>query len=74
MLASGTCAGLGQLAMTRAYALERAARVAGLAYLSVVVSALLGAAYLGEHPGPQALLGMALVICGGLVVAASWRS
>jgi drug/metabolite transporter (DMT)-like permease len=68
MLAAGLSAGLGQLAMTRAYALERAARVSGMSYLAVVVAAILGAAFLGESPPPSAVAGMALVIAGGLVV------
>ncbi len=68
MLAAGLCAGLAQLAMTRAYALEHAARVSGMSYFSVVASALLGAALLGERPGPTAIAGMTLVIAGGLLV------
>jgi drug/metabolite transporter (DMT)-like permease len=68
MLAAGIAGGLAQLAMTRAYALERAARVSGMAYLGVVATAGLGAAFLGEQPTPAALGGMALVIAGGLVV------
>jgi drug/metabolite transporter (DMT)-like permease len=68
ILGAGVSAGLGQIAMTRAYALERAARVSGLAYLAIVVSALLGALALGEWPVPLALWGMALVVAGGLVV------
>ncbi len=68
MVLAGVCAGFAQLGMTRAYALERAARVGGLAYLSVVVSALLGAALLGERPDTLAVIGMVLVIAGGLVV------
>ncbi len=68
MLAAGLSAGLAQLSMTRAYALERAARISGMGYLAVVVSAALGAIFLGEKPGADALLGMALVIAGGLVV------
>jgi drug/metabolite transporter (DMT)-like permease len=68
MLGAGVCAGLGQLGMTRAYALEHAARVSGMGYLSVVASALLGALLLGEHPTSTAILGMGLVIAGGLLV------
>ena len=68
MLLAGICAGFAQLAMTRAYALERAARVSGMGYLSVVASALLGAAVLGEYPTIGALAGMVLVVAGGLVV------
>lgn len=68
MLGAGVCAGFAQLAMTRAYALENAARVSGMSYLSVVASALLGTAVLHERPGPTALVGMALVVVGGLLV------
>ena len=68
ILATGICAGLGQLCMTRAYALERAARVSGVSYLSIVVSASLGAIALHEWPGGLAIAGMLLVITGGLVV------
>ena len=66
--AAGLAAGLAQLAMTRAYALEQAARVSGIGYLSVVTSAALGALALHEWPDRGALAGMALVIAGGLVV------
>lgn len=68
-LAAGICAGFAQLAMTRAYALERAARVGGMSYLSVVASAVLGAVQLGEVPSLVAILGMALVVAGGIVVS-----
>lgn len=67
MLAAGVCAGFGQLAITRAYTLERAARVSGMGYLAVVASALLGAAVLGERPTLGAIAGMGLVVAGGLV-------
>jgi drug/metabolite transporter (DMT)-like permease len=65
---AGVCAGFGQLAITRAYALERAARVSGMGYLAVVASGLLGAAVLGERPAGGAVLGMLLVVAGGLIV------
>ena len=68
ILAAGICAGFAQLAMTRAYTLDSAARVSGIGYLSVVTSAILGAAVLGERPTLGALAGMALVVAGGLVV------
>lgn len=67
MIAAGVCAGFGQLAITRAYTLERAARVSGMSYLAVVASALLGAAVLGEVPTLGAVVGMGLVVAGGLV-------
>lgn len=68
MVAAGIFAGLAQIALTRAYSLELAARVSGMSYLAVVTSALLGAVVLHEQPTLGALLGMALVVSGGLVV------
>jgi drug/metabolite transporter (DMT)-like permease len=68
MIGAGMGAGLGQIALTRAYALERAARVGGLSYLNVVLSTALGAIVLGEWPPARAVSGMALVVAGGLVV------
>jgi drug/metabolite transporter (DMT)-like permease len=69
MVGAGVCGGFGQIAMTRAYSLERAARVSPLSYLAIVVNTILGAAVLHEWPGAPALLGMALVVTGGLVVS-----
>ncbi len=66
---AGLCGGLAQLGMTRAYALARAARVAAVGYLAVVVSALYGSLALGEAPHAMAALGMVLVIAGGLTIA-----
>lgn len=71
---AGICAGFGQLAMTRAYTLEQAAKVSAMSYLSVVTSALLGAAVLRERPSLLALLGMALVVGGGVIVTLSRAS
>jgi drug/metabolite transporter (DMT)-like permease len=68
MIAAGICAGFAQIAMTRAYALEQAARVSAMGYLAVVASAVLGAVVLGERPAGLAIGGMALVIAGGVVV------
>jgi len=68
MLATGLSAGFAQIAMTRAYALDQAARVSSVGNLSVVVSALLGALALGERPSLSAIMGMLLVIAGGVVV------
>jgi drug/metabolite transporter (DMT)-like permease len=68
MLGAGASGGFAQIALTRAYALERAARVGGVSYLAVVVSAVLGAVALHEWPTPRTVLGMTLVVAGGLVV------
>lgn len=68
MVFAGVCAGFGQLAMTRAYTLESAARVSGLSYLNVVASTILGIVFLGEVPKQTAAIGMLLVIVGGVLV------
>ena len=60
--------GFAQLAMTRAYALEFAARVSPFGYLNVVFTAILGAILLHDHPTGPAICGMALVITAGVVV------
>lgn len=71
MTGAGLSAGFAQLAMTRAYALERAAHVGSIGYLGVVISALLGALALHEWPTLGATVGMLLVVAGGLVIAFS---
>jgi drug/metabolite transporter (DMT)-like permease len=74
MLGAGLTGGLSQIALTRAYSLGRAARVSAIAYLTVVVSALLGAVALEERPTRRAVAGMMLVVAGGLVVTLRRRS
>lgn len=70
MLASiGVTGGLAQIAMTRAYALERAARLGPVSYLGVVLSHVGGALLLGEATGPAQLTGTALVVGSGVVLA-----
>ena len=69
MVVAGLCAGFAQLAMTRAYALELAARVSPFSYLQVVVGALLGAFALSQWPDRLAIVGMVLVIAGGVFVS-----
>ncbi|WP_394826403.1 DMT family transporter [Pendulispora albinea] len=69
MLAAGLCAGFAQLAMTRAYALEFAARVSPFGYLQVVIGSLLGAVALAQWPDALTFVGMLLVIAGGVFVS-----
>jgi drug/metabolite transporter (DMT)-like permease len=69
MLLAGICAGFGQLAMTRAYSLESTARVGGMSYLVVPISALLGTVFLDERLGPTTAVGMVLVVAGGILVS-----
>lgn len=64
--ATGVCAGIGQLAMTRAYARDSAARVSALSYSCVVFTRVLGAALFGELPGAFQLVGSSLVIASGV--------
>lgn len=68
MVVGGVSAGFAQLAMTKAYTPESAARVSGMSYLTVVASALLGVIVLGERPPGIAIFGVVLVIAGGVLV------
>ncbi|MGH7284172.1 MAG: DMT family transporter [Polyangiaceae bacterium] len=68
ILVGSLAGGFAQLAMTRAYALEFAARVSPFGYLNVVFTAILGAMLLHDRPTGPALCGMALVITAGVVV------
>lgn len=72
LAAAGVTGGLAQLAMTRAYALEQAAKVGTVGYLGVVASHIGGAVVLGEWPGIAQVAGTALVIGAG--VAITWAS
>jgi drug/metabolite transporter (DMT)-like permease len=69
LAATGVTGGLAQLAMTRAYALEKAARLGPVTYLGVVLSHVGGALLLGESTGPAQLAGTALVVGAGVVLA-----
>jgi drug/metabolite transporter (DMT)-like permease len=66
---TGLCGGLGQIAMTRAYALDKAARVSALGYSGVVFARLLAAASFHEVPSATQGLGSLLVIGSGIVLA-----
>ncbi|EYF03664.1 DMT family transporter [Chondromyces apiculatus] len=67
---TGLTGGMAQLAMTRAYALDRAARIGTVGYLGVVLSHVFGVVGLGEAPGPHQLLGALLVTAAGVGLAA----
>jgi drug/metabolite transporter (DMT)-like permease len=66
---TGLCAGLAQIAMTRAYGLDRAARVSALGYSGVVFTRALGAPAFGEVPNAMQALGSLLVIASGLLLS-----
>ncbi|MCC7384835.1 MAG: DMT family transporter [Deltaproteobacteria bacterium] len=71
LIGTGVSAGLGQLAMTRAYALDHAARVGTIGYLGVVMTQILAAWWLGEIPDALQLAGSALVVGAGVLLAAA---
>jgi drug/metabolite transporter (DMT)-like permease len=75
LLAGAAIAGsLGQLAMTRAYAKERAARIGVLSYLQIPVGVLMGGLFFGERPTPTVLAGITLIlVAGASVVVVSQR-
>jgi len=73
LLATGVLGGLAQVAMTRAYALAPAAKVAALAYLSVVLTRLFAIPVFGERPTAGQLAGSSLVIAAGVVALAPSR-
>jgi drug/metabolite transporter (DMT)-like permease len=68
MLATGLAGALAQIAMTRAYALDRAARVGAASYAGVLMSHVVGAVALGEQVTPLGMLGALLVIAAGLLL------
>lgn len=69
LVATGVLGGLAQLAMTRAYSLDRAARLSAVGYLGIVLTQLLAVPLLGETQSPTQLVGSAFVIGAGLVLA-----
>ena len=74
LLGTGIAGGIGQVAMTRAYALSRAAPLSTLTYLSIVFTYMLAIPIFGERAGGLQLVGAALVIVAGLVLAFDvWR-
>jgi len=67
----GVLATLGQLCLTRAYALAPAARIGAFTYVAVVFGGLIGWALWGERPDAASAFGMALVVACCLL--AGWR-
>jgi len=74
LLFTGLTGGLAQLAMTRAYALDGAARVAAIGYSGVVFTRLFALPVFGEVPSAGQLAGSALVIGAGLALATRRRA
>lgn len=68
VLAMGVGATVGQFAMTRAYALDKAARVGAASFLQVVLALGVDAAVFRRFPAEGAAVGIALVVGGGLLL------
>jgi len=67
--------GIGQFAMTRAYAMSAAAPLSALGYLSIVFTHLAAIPVFGERAGTLQALGAALVVLAGVLVAwDAWRN
>jgi drug/metabolite transporter (DMT)-like permease len=69
LLLTGLAGGLGQLALTRAYGLDSAARVAAIGYTQIVFTRLLAFPFFAEVPTAVQLGGSALVIASGVALA-----
>ncbi len=65
---AGLCGGGAQVSMTKAYGLDKAARVGAIGYSGVVMSQLLAVAVLGELPTARQLGGAAMIVVSGVVL------
>jgi drug/metabolite transporter (DMT)-like permease len=74
LVATGITGGLAQLAMTRAYSLDRAARVSTLTFLGIVFTHLLAIPIFGEHPGWSQAVGAVLVMGAGVLLVRSVKA
>ena len=74
MLGAGVSATIAQVAMTRAYAADVAARVGGMNYLNIVASLALGVVVFGERPDLLAMGGIAAIIASGIGLVWSGRA
>ena len=69
LLGAGVMGGGAQLAMTRAYSLHRAAPLAALSGVGIVLTYLFAIPIFGERPGPWQVVGSILVIAASLMLA-----
>jgi drug/metabolite transporter (DMT)-like permease len=74
LVGTGVTGGIGQVVMTRAFAMSRAAPLSVLGYLSIIFTYLLAIPIFGERSGAMQIGGAALVIGAGLILAYdAWR-
>src|SRR5215469_533364 len=67
LVAMGALATLGQLLMTRGYALAPAAQIGPFTFSSIVFGVVYGWALWGETPGLTFWCGALLIVCGGIL-------
>jgi drug/metabolite transporter (DMT)-like permease len=73
LLAVGVTATLGQLAMTRAYALDRAARVGAAGWAQVLLALALDGLLRQRWPERSSAIGITLIVLAGWILLASAR-
>lgn len=69
LAASAVAGGLGQVALSRAYGLDRAARLSAVSYSGVVITYALEAAWFARVPLVHQWIGASLVCVAGVVVS-----
>lgn len=74
LAAAAVAGGLGQIAVTRAFALERAATLGAVSYVGVALTYAAEAAVLQRVPGSLQLLGAALIIAAGVMTVRASRA
>ncbi|MBK8171814.1 MAG: DMT family transporter [Sandaracinaceae bacterium] len=74
MVVMGAVGTVSQIWMTRAYALDIAARVGGGAYVNVVVCAIIGAVFFAEPLAWVSAIGIAVILLAGFVIALDAQS
>jgi drug/metabolite transporter (DMT)-like permease len=74
LLAATVAGGLGQVTMSRAYGLDRAARLSAVSYAGVVITYLLETLFFRRAPGLHQGVGAALVCVAGVIVSRRSRA